>query len=226
MSPVAKSPPEEKLLRTLWNRGPLTRAAAKTDTETVRRLVAINLIEEVPPSSKRAAPKLALTDAGRVAAEKLPPVKPTQLDVFRQVATMREELEALRQFVVTHLSTEPKLETITLDVPSAVAPPVTLRSGASEAQPPALEDFGRRLREAVRLLDREERHGGLVPLPRVRDALKGMGLSRGAFDDAVLALEEQYVIDLKVANDPSRLPDADQGIATPDRGLLYFVVAR
>jgi DNA-binding MarR family transcriptional regulator len=226
MSPVAKSPPEEKLLRTLWNRGPLTRGAAKTDTETVRRLVAINLIEELPPTSKRAAPKLVLTEAGRAAAAKLPPPKPTQLDVFRQVATMREELESLRQFVETHLSTVPAPTKMAQDPPPPVESPMTLRSGDPEPRQVSLEDFGRNVREAVLLLDREERLGGLVPLPRVRDALQGMGLSRAAFDDAVLALEDQYVIDLKVANDPSRLKDGDLGIATHDRGLLYFVVAR
>lgn len=225
MPVVAKSPPEEKLLRTLWNRGPLTRGAARADADTVRQLMATNLIEEVPPATKRGSPKLALTAAGRVAAAKLPPPKPTQLDVFRQVAALREELDELRRFVAQRFGGG--IEDPTDAAPGrATQPEARALEPARKADEPSLADFGRRFRQAVAELDRVEGHGGLVPLPRVRDALRDAGLSRSAFDDAVLALEEQYEIDLKVANDPSRLPDGGGGIDGGPRGLLYFVVTR
>ena len=233
MSIVAKSPPEEKLLRTLWNRGPLTRGAARADADTVRRLVALNLIEEQPPEKKRASPKLALTSAGRVAAQKLPPDNPTQLDVFRQVALLREELEALRLFVAEHLADKGTADPeVAAPPPPPRAPlstspayPKTLRPAPVQGGVP-LELFSARVREAAMRLDRQERLGGLIPLPLLRTALQDLDLSRAAFDDALLALEEQFDIDLKVANDPGRLADADLGIDTPDRGLLYFVVVR
>jgi hypothetical protein len=60
----------------------------------------------------------------------------------------------------------------------------------------------------------------------VRESLISLGISREAFDDALLALEEQFRIDLKVANDPERLTDRQHGIEVPNRGLLYFVVLR
>ncbi len=222
MPVVAKSPPEEKLLRALWAKGPLTRGQARADADTVRRLIATNLVEELPPSRKRAAPKLALTDAGRDAASKLPPAKPTQADLFRQLAALREELADLRQFVTARLGAGPPAPE-----PPAAAPPASEHPATpGSADSNSLDHVGKQVREAVIALDRTERLGGLVPIPQLRRALRDTRLHGAAFDDTMLALEEQFVIDLKVANDPHRLDDCDEGIDTPGRGLLYFVVAR
>lgn len=203
------SPAEEKLLRTLASRGPTTRAASKAAADTVQRLLRQQLIEELGPSRKGASPRLVLTLAGQTAIESLAPAKVTLVDVARELTALRKDVAELRALLARLLAEVP-------EGGSALAPPA----------PPSLEAFGQSVLDAVASLDRQERLCGLVPLPRLRDALANVAMSRDAFDDALLALEEQFVIDLKVANEPGRLADPSEGIDTPDRGLLYFVVAR
>lgn len=206
------SPAEEKLLRTLASRGPTTRAAAKAAADTVQRLLRQQLIEELGPTRRGASSRLALTPTGKTTVDTLAPTKVTLVDVARELTALRKEVSELKTLVARFLESGP-----------AASP-----AGVATTPPslPSLETFGQRVLDTIASLDRLERFGGLVPLPRLRTALENVGMSRDAFDDALLALEERFVIDLKVANEPSRLEDPSEGIDTPDRGLLYFVVAR
>lgn len=207
------SPAEEKLLRTLASRGPTTRASAKAAADTVQQLLRQQLIEELGPSRKGASTKLTLTPAGRTIVDSLSPAKVTLADVGRELTALRRDVAELKALVARLLVPDS----------SSGASPV---GEAAAPAPPSLETFRQRVLDAIASLDRRGRFGGLVPLPRLREALTSVAMSRDAFDDALLALEEQFVIDLKVANEPSRLGDPGEGIDTPDRGLLYFVVAR
>jgi hypothetical protein len=202
------SPAEEKLLRTLASRGPTTRAASKADADTVQRLLRQQLIEELGPSRKGASTRLILTPAGLATVESIAPAKVTLADLARELASLRQEVAELKALVARLFVEAPE------------------EGSAQSPAPLSLDAFGQRVLDTVASLDREERLGGLVPLPRLRDALANLAMSRDAFDDALLALEEQFLIDLKVANEPSRLADPNEGIDTPDRGLLYFLVAR
>jgi hypothetical protein len=208
------SPQEERVLRALSSRGALTRAALKADADTIRRLLEDHLLEETLPSRKGASPRLAITEAGKRAL--LPAVSvaaPTLADVLREVAALREDLTTLRTVVDT-IATVVGAERISTSTPTVARPSA------------ALHAFSASVREAWHQLATKGGYGTLVPLPRLRESLSHLGMPRDAFDDAMLALEEEYLLDLKVANDPSRLADRDAGIETQDRGLLYFVVLR
>jgi len=87
-------------------------------------------------------------------------------------------------------------------------------------------DFDSELLAVVRDLDRRGRHGGLVPIPDVRAAFVAEGWARAAFDRRLLEAEREFVVDLKVANDPSRLARPDLAIEETGRGHLQYVVAR
>ena len=201
------------MLRALSSRGALTRAALKADADTIRRLLEDHLVEETLPPRKGASPRLAITEAGKRALLPSVSVAPTLADVLREVAALREDLATLRT-VVNEIATVVGAE--------RVPPPAPVVARPS----PDLQAFARSVREAWHLLATKSGYGTLVPLPRLRESLSHLGMPRDAFDDAMLALEEEYLLDLKVANDPSRLADREAGIETQDRGLLYFVVLR
>jgi len=99
-------------------------------------------------------------------------------------------------------------------------------------QPPAYRtgaapiDLAAAIAPALREADLAGRHGGLVPIPEVRKlALARSGATRAEFDEALLLLEREFKVDLKIANDPSRA-DASEGIAVPGRGLVYFALSK
>ena len=86
--------------------------------------------------------------------------------------------------------------------------------------------FRKALRAAVTEIDRRDRHDGIVPIGKLRRTLAHLGLNRTTFDAALLEEERAYIVDLKVANDPTRVRDPEEGIVIESRGLLYFVVLR
>jgi hypothetical protein len=79
---------------------------------------------------------------------------------------------------------------------------------------------------AIRQADQQGRHGGLVPIPEVRRlVLQQTGATRAQFDQALLAMERDFRVDLKIADDPRR-PDASEGIQVPGRGLVYYALSK
>jgi hypothetical protein len=173
----------------------------------VQRLVQQGLIAELPAATKRASAKLALTESGRVIAARLPPARITLADVYREIVALRQQLEAVRTLVNAPAARSQKLPEV---APSAPLP----------------ADFGAALQTVLGELDRRARYGGLVPLPEVRKALAGLGLSREAFDAALLEHERAFDVDLKAAHDPRDVGEPEQGIPDDGRGLLYYVVRR
>lgn len=86
--------------------------------------------------------------------------------------------------------------------------------------------FRKALRAAVTEIDRRDHHDRLVPIGKLRLSLAYLGLNRATFDAALLEEERAYTVDLKVANDPTRVREPEGGITVEGRGLLYFVVLR
>ena len=79
---------------------------------------------------------------------------------------------------------------------------------------------------AIRQADQQGRRGGLVPIPDVRRlVVQQTGATRAQFDQALLAMERDFRVDLKIADDPRR-DDAPEGIQVPGRGLVYYALAR
>ncbi len=79
---------------------------------------------------------------------------------------------------------------------------------------------------ALRELDARHRFGGLVPIPELRRALAPHGFAPTAVDGALEALEQDFVIDLNVAQAPTQVSESAAGILRPGRGLLYYVARR
>ena len=109
---------------------------------------------------------------------------------------------------------------------SAIRQRLEALAGAEAPVAAPATGFDAALQAAIGDLDRRGRHGGLVPIPEVRRALAGLGLSHAAFDEALLERERAFEVDLKLANDPRAVADAAEGIRDPGRGLLYYVVRR
>ena len=66
----------------------------------------------------------------------------------------------------------------------------------------------------------------MVPIPELRTAFLGRGWTRDAFDERLLQAERDFIVDLKTANDPSRLTAPELAIEERGRGHLQFVVVR
>lgn len=81
--------------------------------------------------------------------------------------------------------------------------------------------------DEVAEIDRRDRLGGLVPIPDLRAALRGRGIADdGAVTAALEQLEQEWRIDLNVAQAPTQVADRAAGIERPGRGLLYYVSRR
>ena len=239
------APYEEKVVETLYRKGPLTAKQLRVAEALVAQLLARNVVEQLPPATKKGAPRLALTATGQELARWLPPPKLTVPDVYRQLMAIQREMSALRvalgkpaEVTLAALPAAPSVvpEAPEQPAPVATATPVIVATAtpviaaATPASPPphqplVAEEFDRVVRTALRELDASGRHGGLVPLPSLRRALSHHGWSREQFDAALLERQRSRALDLKIANDPRAVADAGDGIDTA-RGLLYYVVAR
>ncbi|MCU0692858.1 MAG: hypothetical protein MUF54_15775 [Polyangiaceae bacterium] len=209
------SPPEERLLRALWSRGSLSLGHAKTDAETLERLSAAGWVEQLDPGRRGGVPRFALTERGRQLVARMPSAKPTLADVARALAALQNEVEQLRAELRSMRAG------VGADSGSTSGPASQRAPGAQHGEPLAAM-----VRKAWRAVDHAGRHAGLVPVPELRDELGRCGLRGREVDRALLALEDQYELDLKIANDPSRVARPGDGLHEPDRGLLYYVVMR
>jgi hypothetical protein len=98
-------------------------------------------------------------------------------------------------------------------------------------EPTEVSDFEAFRRQAVLALEELDgrfRYGGLVPLGKLRQELRRLGLTlgRSVEDEYLLELARRYVIDLQVVHDAHAVTDPEQGIWRDGRGLLYFAVMR
>jgi DNA-binding MarR family transcriptional regulator len=102
------------------------------------------------------------------------------------------------------------------------------RSAAAAPAPVPAPDLKAVLLELIAEIDGARRYGGLVPIPEVRQALRGRGVAAGDADvnGALVELEREYAIDLSVAQSPTAVADRAAGIERPGRGLAYYVVRR
>lgn len=85
------------------------------------------------------------------------------------------------------------------------------------------EEARGRILEALRKLSRQFRR--MVPLWALRTET---GLPHARFDDVIMDLEAERVVDLKISNDPESPlvteHGAETGIRVPDRGLVWFAI--
>ena len=126
-------------------------------------------------------------------------------------ATLAARVAALEATVAALAARVTELEARTLA--PAAADPAVLRAA---------------LIAAIGDVDAGTRAGGLVPIPALRDELRRRGVTAADAEvtAALEALEQEWLIDLSVAQDPSLVADRAAGIERPGRGLLYYVARR
>lgn len=139
----------------------------------------------------------------------------TNEDVVRALADLKGEIAALRAEVRAGFA----------DLRALIISLAESRNG-ERVTPHDPSAFRKALRAAVTEIDRRDHHDGIVPIGKLRRTLAYLGLNRATFDAALLEEERAYTVDIKVANDPTRVKDPEEGIPIEGRGLLYFVVLR
>jgi len=203
------SPEEEKVVRTLARNpeAPRTAGQLKASAAEVDALVGAGVVERLAPAKKGQLEKLRLTAQGIEAAQSLAPVRAPRAP--RAKAAAGPTVKDLYELIV---SLRDEVRAVLGRPPASAVP------GAQE--------IDAALDSALNELDARGRHGGLVPIPDLRRELSPLGLTREAFDAALLERQRARTLDLKVANDPSLVDDPDGGIPQEGRGLLYYAVRR
>src|SRR5712692_6229716 len=152
--------------------------------------------------------KPAYTLAAEV-ADSLKAAKPARARSTKPPAATLSDLQALETRLMARLDAIERL------------PGSAPRSAGDGAR-----DVASAIPAAIREANAAGRHTGLVPIPEVRRLVVARtGATRAQFDEALLALERSFAVDLKIADDPRRA-DAAEGIHVPGRGLVYYALAR
>lgn len=167
------------------------------------------------------APRTKKVSAKKTAPRKrATPARATLSSLAAQVTALAEQLEMLTALVRSQGARPSSGED-----GAEVAPPPRVTPGAADKRA-ALSSFETDLLRCVAELDRRGRHTGMVPIPDLRSAFLARGWTRGEFDERLLQAERDFIVDLKTANDPSRLTEPELAIEERGRGHLQFVVIR
>jgi hypothetical protein len=103
---------------------------------------------------------------------------------------------------------------------------VVRKADGSESAHADLPSVKKVLLDTIAELDAARRYGGLVPIPEIRKAVEDHDFSDETVTTALEELEQEYVIDLNVAQASTAVADRRAGIERPGRGLLYYVARR
>ena len=198
--------------------------AAKTGTTATKagakkKTVAKSKAKAAAPTNAARKKTAAPAKAARkktAAPKKTKPVRVTLGSLSEQIATMNTELATVAQTLATLVAHLSPTSATALDA-EAVAQPVAAVD---------YESFETDLLATMGKLDRSGRHAGLIPLPELRIAFLERGWARAAFDERLLQAERDFIVDLKVADDPLTLANPDLAIQERGRGYLQYAVAR
>ena len=191
--------------------------AAKTGTTATKagakkKTVAKSKAKAAAPAKTAKAAKKTKTTA----AKKTKTVRVTLGSLSEQIAALTTELAAVAQTLATLVAHVSPIAAAALDA-ERTAPPVA---------PVDYESFETDLLATMGTLDRSGRHAGLVPVPELRIAFLERGWARAAFDERLLQAERDFIVDLKVADDPLTLANPELAIQERGRGYLQYAVAR
>lgn len=170
---------------------------------------------DAAPAKKTAARKTAAAPKATASAPKAPkaPKKPSAAKAKVTMADLAARIDELAA----------RIEELTRLLGAKGTPAEAAPSPAPVRDAARFED---EILRVVRDLDTRGRFGGMVPIPEARSVFLEAGWTREAFDRALVAAERDFVVDLKIANDPSRLARPELAIDDASRGLLQYVVAR
>ena len=189
--------------------------AAKTrTTATVTKAGAKK--KTVAKSKAKAAAPAKTAKKKTAAAKKTKPVRVTLGSLSEQTAALTTELATIAQTLATLVAHVSPKSAAVLDAESVDQP----------IAPVDYESFETDLLATMGTLDRSGRHAGLIPVPELRIAFLERGWARAAFDERLLQAERDFIVDLKVADDPLTLANPDLAIQERGRGYLQYAVAR
>jgi hypothetical protein len=157
-----------------------------------------------------------------------PSARPSLASISAQLTALSEQVEVLTQLVRARAGAEPATRDANAEAPAPEESDASFAAAPSDGPDRVLDSatFEAELLSVLGDLDRRERHAGMVPIPEVRAVFLQRGWTRSAFDEQLLRAERDFVVDLKIANDPARLAEPELAIEEPGRGHLQYVVLR
>ena len=192
-----------------------TTVGAKKQSGTTTKAIATGR-GKPEAAAKTKVTKKTTTAKKTTAARKAKPVRVTLGSLSDQIATLSAELATITQTLATLLAHLSPKAAATLDAELT----------APAAAVPDYATFETDLLATMGTLDRTGRHAGLVPVPELRIAFLERGWARAAFDERLLQAERDFIVDLKVADDPLTLANPELAIQERGRGYLQYAVAR
>ncbi|MHA1265544.1 MAG: hypothetical protein ACTSRS_09945 [Candidatus Helarchaeota archaeon] len=232
---------EQKVLKALKSKSlsenELKRKKIK-DVSILERLLEKEVVKRIEPTGRARVVKWGLTERGKELAAQIAiapaPKKrgkkkqslqrtlaPTQSSP--QALTLEDILQVVTNYCTPYFKRYNQL----LD---DLTEKVNYLYSKGKLKRPAMEllQFQKMVKEIYQHLNIKNNYGEVVPIPLLKQELleKTPGLSTEDFNTFLLKLEEKRVLDLQIASDPTKVPDAQEGIAHPQRGLIYYVVWR
>jgi hypothetical protein len=197
---------EELLLRLGARRSGIDPAGSEDLAELVRSgLVDVQ-------DGKAGKPAVRLTDEGRRRKDAL-----VRKNRPRRAASL-DDLRVFEERIIDRISQliDAKLTALELRLQT--------RHPTTEPHVVVTDALAARVLSAIQQIDQAQRLDGIVPLHQLRAQL--MDVPGPQLDHALVELERQYRIDLKIANDPKSIFRPDSGIRLPGRGLAYYAAIR
>ncbi len=241
MTELGLNSSEQKTLTVFSGNKPLTEATIKRkigDLSPLDALRAKKLVERIEPTGRARSVKWALTELGLQVQKKIKDMQPKKKAVKKKKApkrkggitkaatpllTMEDVLQAVTNYCTPYFERYNRL----LD---ELTEKVNYLYSQSKIKKPSIElgQFQKVMKEIYTQLNLKNNYGDVVPLPILKHMLmeKIPGLSSKDMNAYLMKLEEKRVIDLQIASDPSKVPDAQEGILHPSRGLIYYVTWR
>ena len=243
MVDIALDAQEKAIVKAFGKETALTEAKIKEKGLELAKLVILErkqVVRKIEPTGRARAIKWELTEAGqklqttlkeaqpieKPAAKKRPPKKQikeegqTALDAI----TMEDVIQAVTNYCNPYFERYNKIiDDLSEKVTRLYEKPEGNKSVFDLGQ------FQRTFQEVYENLNMKNNYGDVVPIPVIKQALQVKLTGQLRAEDMAeyfLKLEEKRVIDLQIASDPSKVPNAQMGILHPQRGLIYYVTWR
>jgi hypothetical protein len=170
-------------------------------------------------------PKKPLKEAPKEAAPKIfPKESPQQVSgAPAQALTYESILQVVNEYCLPYFHKIDMLEKSIEDIKEKFD-----KFSVNQA-PITISQFKENLHEQYqKIVQSELKLGGLVPIPKIKEKFKAVGvkISEKIFNQYLLELENLRVIDLQVASDPEKVPKSEEGILKGNRGLIYYIAWR
>lgn len=234
---------EEEIIRAFGKHISLTETTLKKkidDLTRLERLIEKQLVEKVEPTGKLKAIRWNLTEKGieiqrALQVKKAPPkgakksprppsAKKKQSQTIQAVITMEDVIQAVTNYCAPYFQRyNAQLEALSGKLN------ILYQKMAMKTGPLDLRQVQKAIQEVYTALNLKNNYGDVVPIPMIKEMLRtklGGRYEESALNELLLELEERRIIDLQIASDPSKVPNAQDGIHHPQRGVIYYITWR